>query len=63
MQFFLGNLAPLQENWNPHQTVGYLAPPAKNPKIFGTPLPKILGYLAPPLPKILGYLAPPCQKS
>ena len=23
MQFFLGNLAPLQENWNPHQTVGY----------------------------------------
>jgi len=23
MQFFLGNLAPLQEKWNPHQTVGY----------------------------------------
>jgi len=43
MQFFLGNLAPLQEKWNPHQTVGYLVPPPKNPRIFGTPCQKTLG--------------------
>jgi len=36
VQFFLGNLAPLQENWNPHKTIEYLAPPPKNPRIFGS---------------------------
>jgi len=30
-----GNLAP-HEKWNSHQTVGCLAPPPKNPWIFGT---------------------------
>ena len=36
MQFFLGKLAPLQENWNPHP-LGYLAHHSKNPRILDTP--------------------------
>ena len=62
MHFFLGNLAPLYENWTPHQTVGYLAPAPTNPRIFGIPLPNILGYLYPHV-KNCRIFGTPCQKS